>query len=185
MITSKLFLKNDEMRIQFKILIVFAFILSGLMLWDCKNIQEDIQEAKKTIYKHQQLKEQLARLKLSTTDSIITDAKGRSERGVFNNWIEVAHWVERNRESSFRYGAEYSYQIDSLINHPQGHNRTKELNIQYKFSHHSQDFEDMIRLLHQTLNDTTKALFVKELAVHGDSLGIKNSSTILGGWIQE
>lgn len=185
MITSKLFLKNDQMRVQFKIIIVLVFLLSGLMLWDCNEIQKDIKSAKATIYRHDQLEDQLELLKKTTTDSIIQDALLRSKKGVFEDWIEIAYWVERNRHSAYRFGAEYSYNIDSLVTHPQSHDRTKEVNIRYRYSHISQNFEDLIKLLHITQKDTSKSLFIKQVEIHADSLGIKNSSTLLGGWIQE
>lgn len=185
MITSKLFLKNDSIRLSFKILFGISLIAVGFLLWDTQHISEEIMEAKSTIHTHNALQEQLGQLTQQTSDSIYQEADSISKLGVFNDWIDVAFWLEDNRKSSQKLGIIYSYKIDSLVAHPKSYSQTYELNVDYSFEHQNQDFIDLLKLYHHSVSDTSKSLFLKKIVVSADTNGVRYSKATLGGWLRE
>lgn len=185
MITSKLFLKNDSIRLAFKISFLMSFLLIVFLLWDTQKISKEIQQAKSTINKHNALQEQLSVLTSQTSPSLLNEADSISKVGVFEDWIDIAYWLEDNRQSAQNLGIKYSYNIDSLITHPRSYDRTHEVNIQYSFEHPNQDFIDLLKMYHRTVKDTTKQLFIKEIVVSADTNGVRYSKATIGGWLVE
>lgn len=184
MITSTIYLKNDVIRPQFKLLAILSLILLGALLWNAHSIQKEVKAAKATIHKHKGLENQLIQLEKLTADSIFNHAQDTSKIGVFQSWIDIAYWLEDNRKISSKLNTEYSYEIDTLIVHPQSSNNTFEVNVEYNFKHPTQKFPDLIKQVYQNLDDSTKNIFIKELAVVADSNGIKHSRSTLGAWLQ-
>jgi hypothetical protein len=184
MITSTIYLKNNQIRSQVKILALLCLVLLGGMLWNARNTQQEVKLAKATINRHQGLQNQFIQLSLLTKDSVFNTVTDSAQLGVFQDWIALAYWLENNRKMAQKLEINYFYDIDTLITHPDGMERTFEVNVHYKNEHPTQSFTGLIKQIYLNLNDTTKNLFIKELIVFADSNGVKNSSSTLGAWIQ-
>jgi hypothetical protein len=131
------------------------------------------------------LQDEILRLEVLTTDSILQASRDSVGRRMLQGWPEFAQWSERSLRLASRAEIDMDWSVGDLVPLANLDIKASRFPVTMKIVPWSRSFEEVMSYMQKIATDSSVAWSLSEVIVEGSSEGVSNAQLVFNGWIRQ